>query len=68
VSILNLLNNGLVCYFSKYSKTPIYRASQGKGKKPGKLGDGKNQPEFGLPKVQNYQLCDAFAYMSLCFL
>jgi hypothetical protein len=27
----------------KYSKTPIYRASQGKGKKPGKSGDMVNQ-------------------------
>ena len=31
-----------------YSKTPIYRASRGKGKKPGKSGDTVNR---GMGKI-----------------
>ena len=33
---------------SVYSKTPIYRASRGKGKKPGKSGDTVNR---GMEKI-----------------
>jgi hypothetical protein len=29
--------------FCEYSKTPIYRASRGKGKRPGKSGDTVNR-------------------------
>jgi hypothetical protein len=56
----------LLSNVSRYSKTPIYRASQGKGKRPVKLGDTVN---LGMEKIdQNttYLWSKMIGYVYIC--
>ena len=47
---------------SRYSKTPIYRASRGKGKRPGKSGDTVNRGTEKIVQNLAYQRLKTINY------